>query len=443
MNNIKANNREYHNQVTKFRLDPQVALPASVYQTPRRAESSRTGGRQPSRRGKRAFIACDACHKKKKRCDLKYPDCGNCLKSGVLCSLSGHDWHDQLPAESQRSKQTEELQARVEWLEQILQQRTDIDVSTIETGGPIDTVVEEQDKWFFVPHLVANAAVPEGASIHPTAANGEQIDSASDALDLEGFLSDKLENRRASVVEAPLMSYDVIRLSTVEEAESLVSEYFESLGYQYPFLNRAEFMEEMQKLYRADRPVPPEVKFSYHITVAISMLIGQPNGSVSPTFYHASRAFLGSALRHEGLVSLQALLSLALYSLFSASGPSVWHILGVAMRLATAMGLHKTKLLSSSTDLPLREMEKRAFWSLYALDRLLAVTLHRPLGIADEDITTELPGEYAEDWAKTGGVCAMSIPVHVIKLRRIFSRIYQSCTLCYYLSLCLAFKERF
>ena len=432
MNKIKANNREYHHQVTKFRLDPQVTLPARFYQTPRRTESSPTGGHpQPSRRGKRAFIACDACHKKKKRCDLKSPNCGNCLKSGILCTLSGHD---QFPAKSQHNKQTEELQARVEWLEKILQQRTGIDVSTVETGGSIDTVVEEQDQWFFVPQLVANAAVPEGASFYPTTAtNGEQIDSASsDTLGLEGFFSDKLGNRRASVVEAPLMSsdHDVIRLSTVEEAENLVSEYFESLGYQYPFLNRAEFMKEMRKLYRADSPVPPEVKFSYHITLAISMLISQPNGSISPTFYRASRTFLGRTLRHGGLVSLQALLSLALYSLFSTSGPSVWHILGVAMRLATAMGLHKAKPPSSSTDLPRREMEKRAFWSLYALDRLLAVTLHRPLGIADEDITVELPGEYAEDWAKAGGVCAMSIPVHVFKLRRIFSWIYQSCTFC-------------
>jgi hypothetical protein len=70
-------------------------------------------------------------------------------------------------------------------------------------------------------------------------------------------------------------------------------------------------------------------------------------------------------------------------------------------------------------------MSKRAFWSLYNLDRLIASTLGRPLGIADDDISVGLLRELNEDGIEAPGASAMTIPLQVIRLRRIFSRIYQ------------------
>jgi hypothetical protein len=86
--------------------------------------------------------------------------------------------------------------------------------------------------------------------------------------------------------------------------------------------------------------------------------------------------------------------------------------------------LHKAR---HPTNLHDDEMTKRAFWSLYNLDRLIASTLGRPLGIADEDITVSLPRELNDDGTETPGTSSMTIPIQVIKLRRIFSRIYRYC----------------
>lgn len=124
------------------------------------------------------------------------------------------------------------------------------------------------------------------------------------------------------------------------------------------------------------------------------------------------------------LAAVRALLSLALYTMFATTGPSVWHVLGTAMRLATSLGLHKMR---SSASLVEEEMAKRAFWSLYNLDRLIASTLGRPLGIADEDISVGLPREFNDDWTEVPGGSTMTIPVQVVKLRRLFSRIYRYC----------------
>ena len=96
------------------------------------------------------------------------------------------------------------------------------------------------------------------------------------------------------------------------------------------------------------------------------------------------------------------------------------------MRLATSLGLHKSR---PSANLVEEEMAKRAFWSLYNLDRLIAVTLGRPLGLADDDITVDLPREFNDDWTEAPGASSTTIPLQVVRLRRIFSRIYRYCKL--------------
>lgn len=215
----------------------------------------------------------------------------------------------------------------------------------------------------------------------------------------------------------------VVRLPSLEEAERIAGNYFDSLGYQYPFLSRPDFTTLLRHIYAGGVPTP-EDHYSYHITISIGLLIGSADEAQIDEFYRASQQTLSLALQNEDLAAVRALLSLALYTMFATTGPSVWHVLGTAMRLATSLGLHKMR---SSASLVEEEMAKRAFWSLYNLDRLIASTLGRPLGIADEDISVGLPREFNDDWTEVPGGSTMTIPVQVVKLRRLFSRIYRYC----------------
>jgi hypothetical protein len=96
------------------------------------------------------------------------------------------------------------------------------------------------------------------------------------------------------------------------------------------------------------------------------------------------------------------------------------------MRLSISMGLHKARSYATVAE---EETAKRVFWSLYNLDRLIASTLGRPLGIADEDISVSLPRELNDDGTEAPGASAMTIPLQVMRLRQIFSRIYRYCEL--------------
>jgi hypothetical protein len=418
-------------------------------------------------KSKRVSTACEFCRKRKKKCDFRYPNCTACTRAGVVCTvltLGQSVAHQPVPRD-----QIENLEKRVEWLEQLLRSQAGVDVTNKPTGAynvieegqsqrhqqqqhqqpepqpqlqpqPKQEEQEEKlvdtDEWFQVPTLLGQPRAGPGLVAHD-----EALDVASSPMSrpsslppLEGgqlpniseIFRDKLENRR-NIVPRPATSIipRVRLLSTWEEAERLVGSYFEGVGTQYPFLHKIEFMRGMRRIYQS-QPVSPEMQNSYHITMATALLTTTNDITQATAFYGAARQTLPPTLQNEDRVSLQALLSLALYSLSTPSGPSIWHVLGTAMRLTTSLGLHKARPPTNMTtkNIVEYEMGKRAFWSLYNLDRLISVTLSRPLGISDEDIVVDVPRELDENWMEAPGNCSMSISIQVVRLRRIFSRIY-------------------
>ncbi|KAK4699907.1 hypothetical protein P7C70_g6347, partial [Phenoliferia sp. Uapishka_3] len=109
----------------------------------------------------------------------------------------------------------------------------------------------------------------------------------------------------------------------------------------------------------------------------------------------------------------------------------VWFLVGIVVRLCISLGLHRRlrpsrmKSVSSYT----LQLRKRVFWSCYILDRMMAMSLGRPTGIADRDIDIELPlnvdcVESNPTSALVTGVCtSMSSSIHLICLKRIESLI--------------------
>ncbi|CRG90889.1 Protein STB5 [Talaromyces islandicus] len=408
---------------------------------------------------KRVSTACEFCRKRKKKCDFRYPNCTACTRAGVVCTvltLGQSVAHQPVPRD-----QIENLEKRVEWLEQLLRSQTGLDVTNKPTGS--QTIIEdgqsqskqqqlepqpqqqpqlqeeqpvETDEWFQVPALLGQPRAGPGLVAHDDAVDvvNSPMSRPSSLPPLENgqlpniseIFRDKLENRR-HIVPRPTSSIipSVRLLPSWEEAERLVGSYFEGIGTQYPFLHKIEFMRGMRRIYQS-QPVTPEMQNSYHITMATALLTTTNDITEATSFYGAARQTLMPTLQNEDRVSLQALLSLALYSLSTPSGPSIWHVLGTAMRLATSLGLHKARppTTTSTKNMVEYEMGKRAFWSLYNLDRLISVTLSRPLGISDEDIIVDIPREFDENWMEAPGNCPMSISIQVVRLRRIFSRIY-------------------
>lgn len=469
-----ASNKDFREQLGKFRLDNTITTTNNNnnYSPPKSlvnvdandGSNSRsqplsspqqggvTGASPPQQqpappvtapRSKRVSTACDFCRKRKKKCDFRYPNCSACTRAGVRCTIPPPG--PQVASASVPRDQLEKLQKRVKWLEEVVRQKTGITIADFPTGSAVDGE-GDPDWWYQVPSLVAGsngstAHSPAGLSSPPgsgtgsvgspgtTSAGYAASETPAPAIGVElpnvgEIFRDHLEHRRPSAARpVPSSESRVLRLSSLEEAERVATRYFDSLGYQYPFLHRLEFMAQLRHIY-ASGVTSPETHYSYHITMATALLIGSSDETQAREFYRASQSTLSLALQNEDLSSVGALLSLALYTMFATAGPSVWHVLGAAMRLAISLGLHKARPSASLVE---QEMAKRAFWSLYNLDRLISSTLGRPLGIADEDISVDLPGEFNDDWVEAPGESAMTIPLQVMRLRRIFSRVYRYC----------------
>lgn len=395
-------------------------------------------------KSKRVSTACEFCRKRKKKCDFRYPNCSACTRAGVVCTVL--TLGQSVANQAVPRDQIENLEKRVEWLEELLRTQANLDVTGKLTGAAVEddntsnkhqSESPQTEEWFGVPTMLTQPRAGIGLTASDDTTDSFNTTPNSTTLpSLEGgqlpniseIFRDKLENRQ-TIIPRPSTSVipPVRRMSSWDEAELLVNKYFEGIGTQYPFLHKPDFMRGMRRIYQ-NQPVAPDVQNSYHITMAIAHLTTTNDIQQAPAFYRIARETLTPTLQNEDRVSLQALLSLALYSLSSPAGPSIWQVLGTAMRLATSLGLHKARPATTTTkDMMDYEMDKRAFWSLYNLDRLISVTLSRPLGILDDDITIGIPLEFDENWVEAPGNCQMSISIQVVKLRRIFSRIYRTC----------------
>lgn len=68
------------------------------------------------------------------------------------------------------------------------------------------------------------------------------------------------------------------------------------------------------------------------------------------------------------LSTVQCLVALTIYSLYTALGGSTWHLLGLAMTRCVASGMHISRLSDLDSDNENKRNSCKAFWTLYKLD---------------------------------------------------------------------------
>ena len=137
-----------------------------------------------------------------------------------------------------------------------------------------------------------------------------------------------------------------------------------------------------------------------------------------------------------GLGCIVDLLLIGRFGVYHNIGISIWDINQLCMRLCIAQSLHRHS--SSSNSLLHQQLQRRAFWECYIIDRYSSIVLDRPFAISDRDISVGLPVELRDEqiMAFEGQVkdldsivpqdwnlpSEMSVFCFCIRLRRITSR---------------------
>ena len=102
------------------------------------------------------------------------------------------------------------------------------------------------------------------------------------------------------------------------------------------------------------------------------------------------------------LASLQTLLFTILFLQSSSRLSTCYSQIGIALRSAIRMGLHRSVIASFN---PVeQEVRKRVFWCVRKLDTYVGAMLGLPNMLSDEDIDQEYPIEVDDEYITTEGI---------------------------------------
>ncbi|PCH04787.1 Transcription factor [Penicillium occitanis (nom. inval.)] len=228
-------------------------------------------------------------------------------------------------------------------------------------------------------------------------------------------------------------------LSLIEPAHisHLLEFYFAHSHTLYPFVRQHEFKTVLWRLY-ADPSDPlaqsPLWQFRIWMVLAIGSTayssVSLLDESESVQLFNKAMVHFEGAMGCGDLAALEVLMLQVSYSFFNKIGPNTWILIGMAARMATGMGLHTAEQYKSLT-VDLAEHQKRLFFCLYMMDRVVSLALGRPFAIQDDDITVEPFADVDDENIQPDGIIpstklepsTMAIPLHILALRTIASDI--------------------
>jgi hypothetical protein len=200
--------------------------------------------------------------------------------------------------------------------------------------------------------------------------------------------------------------------------KKLIQAYLVRIHPRFPFLFRSDVWEAHRSRYALQRGTqgqrnegPPSFSspayredgfalFVLNMVYAIGALnlrLTEDYKDTSPEqFYVFAMQHVASVREASSVHNLEATVLLILYHLRSESRNGLWHLTGLAIRTVTDIGLHRE---ASTHSLPPFEaqLRRRLFWSVYALDIILAGTLGRPISLSDCDIDQPMPWSIDDD----------------------------------------------
>ncbi|KAL4901699.1 fungal-specific transcription factor domain-containing protein [Aspergillus multicolor] len=367
--------------------------------------------------------ACGRCHRRKTRCDKVAPSCESCRKAGVACSYVN-------PARD-RQKHIDWLRRRVAELEnenRSLSDRLESQSATDDTEHRPTELPAECD---------ANNELTQQISFLSSRAGGEsQFLGSSSGILLASLVDvDVPTSQWNAGVETRanpgllngeiLAAMDPCPLPEESIARALHDAYFEHDHLSYPFLHRATTLATLDTAYR-DRPAFDRDVFScysFNLVLAIARAsvykFDRESLPDAETYHRRAAGYLNQVLQRGSTQALQAILLLCQYRMVNSTqdtSTSMWHLVGIAARMCLELGLHREQVyqvpnstgnVATSTVIQ-SEIRRWCFWSVIATDRVVSITLGRPLAIRLQDTDVSLPQPC---------LSPTSIFVHIVRYR--------------------------
>ncbi|KAK5109175.1 hypothetical protein LTR62_007260 [Meristemomyces frigidus] len=188
------------------------------------------------------------------------------------------------------------------------------------------------------------------------------------------------------------------------EAEALLKDYFEHFNQMFPLFHEPTFMHLVDRHYSIEPYEGSGWWASLNVALAIahrlrvmSNVVGQEEDDHAWGYLKNAMAVMTElTMRNTDLLSVQALLGMALFLQGTPNPQPSFFLVAAAIRLAHSIGLHK-RGSGFGLNVVEDEQRKRVFWIAYLLDKDLCLRSGRPPSQDDDDMNVELPSEDPPD----------------------------------------------
>ncbi|KAK2033625.1 fungal-specific transcription factor domain-containing protein [Colletotrichum zoysiae] len=170
---------------------------------------------------------------------------------------------------------------------------------------------------------------------------------------------------------------DTQRVPWSWKGQTLIDAYFKRIHVFVPMLDEAAFRADYLEGQRFDGP--------WLALLNMIFAMGSIAAMKSDDYNHIS--YYNRAMEHlpmdafgsSHIETVQALALIGGYYLHYINRPNMANaVLGAAIRMASALGLHRESLAQGSTDVVAAETRRRTWWSLFCLDTWATTTMGRP-----------------------------------------------------------------
>jgi hypothetical protein len=361
--------------------------------------------------------ACDRCHSRKIRCDRRAPKCSVCERANAECV------HTDRTRDRKLSRgYVQSLEDKVRLLEERNEQ---LRRSTTLASENLGDRIRGSNDLELAPQLEGSFVGPSSTQIDcPASLEPQNLDAArylarsTHDPTRQEVLNPLIARRGSRPYLGSSTNVDFVKIvasnfkeslpvpesaeaptspdvPTVSEdaalpprvvAQELIDAYFAHWHITFPLLHRASLRRTVDQIYDQPRFYRDEPfhAFAFDMVLAMgSVSRNRHEWSAFTTESYFARAMnkLDKVLRLPDLVPLQALLLCCHYGVFSTlrdTSTDTWHLLGLAARFSTELGLHRrygykpeetSAIHFSLPEAYNLEMSRRCFWCFYNLDR--------------------------------------------------------------------------
>lgn len=342
----------------------------------------------------------------------------------MTCSRSGADcvYEDQVTRITVTEKEWNDLQARAEAAESV---RASLTPSVTEEGSSREH--EGEDDWWFKDreilivsrsggHRVVGAA---SAMYLATQLNPESRSHV--AFDISPLHHAKLPLRREIKPSIP-------DLPPFETAKRWYAAQFAYIGSIFAFIQPKYFEDRLTEVYSRPPDTSKRDDCLLYCQILLILSFGQMyslnewasnDGPPGFAYFQAALKLLPD-IHEEGSVLFVEVLGLVSYFMQILNRrDAAFLYIGLAVRMAISLGMHQEVTNSDMDEVEL-EHRRRAWWSVYSMDRVLSVKAGNPISIQDEDIEANWPSPLP---ALDVDPAHPKILAHYTKLSRVLGRV--------------------